>query len=225
MPPRCTVCDHPDLARIDSALLGNESMRAIASRFGLNKSAVQRHSENHLPALLVKAHEAATIAQADTLLEQVQRAQTRVLGWLDAAEKDKDRKSLAPLSKELRGYLGLMGQLTGQLSNGVAVNVNTVNMGSPAVGAASDPELSITQLAEVLASLPPDDLRAALELAREIHAANEQAEAIAESALRRPQVLPGSVGATAPANLFPLEPSAATTPAQSLYQPSRSPGT
>ena len=214
MPQVCKACTHPERDRIDSAIVANETNRAIASRFNLTPAGVQRHAEKHLPALLVKAKEAESIASADTLLEQVQRAQTRVLGWLDAAEKDKDRKSLAPLSKELRGYFGLMGQLTGQLQTGPLVNVNMHGMGSPTVGALTEPELSIDQLAEVLASLPPADLAAALELTRQIHADNAEADRIADNALR-----------VVPALGVPATDSTKAGAGQSLFQPGRQPGT
>ena len=225
MPPHCTVCNHPDLARIDSALLGTESMRIIASQFGLNKSAVQRHKKEHLPALMMKAKEAESIAKADSLLEQVQKAQSVVLRQFEAAEVKKDWKLFFQADKSLRGYFDLVGKLTGQLANGTNVNVNVSNMPSPASGGTAEPELSAFQLGDLLASLDPALLQEALSIAQQIHADNQAADRVVENAIKPAQAL------GAPANL-PAETHAANSskpapagagPVQSRFQPGRMP--
>lgn len=44
----CTVCTHPQAAEIDAGLLGGTPLRTIAGTFGLSRSAVGRHRQNHL---------------------------------------------------------------------------------------------------------------------------------------------------------------------------------
>lgn len=58
MPQRCTICTHPDRDEINRALVAREPVRAIAGRFGLKNSSVWRHSDDHLPAAMLKAEEA-----------------------------------------------------------------------------------------------------------------------------------------------------------------------
>lgn len=57
----CTVCRHPRLTEIDSALAKGETERAIASQFNLRRASVQRH-KNHAGQLDVRAKEAAVSA-------------------------------------------------------------------------------------------------------------------------------------------------------------------
>jgi DNA-binding transcriptional ArsR family regulator len=48
MAQRCTVCAHPRRRRIDRELAADElSFRELAARYGLSKSALARHWENH----------------------------------------------------------------------------------------------------------------------------------------------------------------------------------
>src|SRR4029077_3101391 len=72
MPRTCTVCRHPDRESVNAALVASEPERAIASRFGLSRCALQRHKANHLPVLLTKAVAEAEIVEAETLVGRMQ---------------------------------------------------------------------------------------------------------------------------------------------------------
>jgi hypothetical protein len=71
MPRTCTVCTHSDRDAIDRALIAREPVRRIAARFGLSKSAVWSHSDDHLPAALVKADEAREEARSIDLMARL----------------------------------------------------------------------------------------------------------------------------------------------------------
>ena len=77
MPRTCTVCQHAKRNEIDAALIEHRPYRDIARRFGPSKDALVRHHDNHLPAALVKAKDAAEVAHADTILDQVQMLRDR----------------------------------------------------------------------------------------------------------------------------------------------------
>jgi hypothetical protein len=64
MPRTCTVCTHPERAAIDATLVSgpSESLRTIADRRSVSKTALIRHKADHLPAHLATAREAAEIA-------------------------------------------------------------------------------------------------------------------------------------------------------------------
>jgi len=83
---RCTICQHPDLAKINEAIVRGESYRAIALQFRVGHMAVSRHARNHLPATLVEAKGAEDAANADTLLSQVCSLRDHTLGILKKAE-------------------------------------------------------------------------------------------------------------------------------------------
>ena len=56
MPPRCTICDHPDIDEINEALAADKvSMRVLAGEYDLKTSSLQRHRANHLPIALTEA--------------------------------------------------------------------------------------------------------------------------------------------------------------------------
>ena len=128
MPLTCSVCRHPNLADIDSAILRRESLRDIARQFGLSKDAVARHKA-HLPATLVKAQEAQEVARADSLLAQVCR-QEALFDELDQTAKEiqetaageQDRRGVLDavgvrgnLAHKRRPYMELRGRMTGEL--------------------------------------------------------------------------------------------------------------
>lgn len=75
---RCSVCDHPERADIDAALVGASiGFRDIAGRHGVSRMAAFRHALKHIPALIAEAHDAEVVADADTLLEQVNEIQRK----------------------------------------------------------------------------------------------------------------------------------------------------
>lgn len=108
MPPRCTVCSHPQRAEIDAALVeGAQSNRIIANQFGVSYQAVQRHSVKHLPAGLVAAAEAEDRDRAAEVLAEIDRALSRVNKLYDACDAwlsdpdDPSRYDLSPRSHEV----------------------------------------------------------------------------------------------------------------------------
>jgi hypothetical protein len=52
MPRSCSICTHPARATIDDGLVTGQSLRAVSAAYGVSKSAVDRHKESHLPAVL-----------------------------------------------------------------------------------------------------------------------------------------------------------------------------
>jgi hypothetical protein len=117
-------CAHPDRPAIDTALVGGESCRTIASRYGtIGRMALERHAANHLPARLVKAQEAEEMAQADDLLAQVRSLQGAALRILDTAEQGGDLKVALSAIREARGNLELLAKLLGELDERPQVNI------------------------------------------------------------------------------------------------------
>jgi hypothetical protein len=87
MPRVCTICSHEKRSEIDAALLADEPYRHIAARFGTSTGALQRHRAEHLPVAMVKAQEAAEVAQADALTTELQRCMNRVNLLFDACDR------------------------------------------------------------------------------------------------------------------------------------------
>ncbi len=123
MPRVCTICNHPDRAAIDAALLAGEPYRHIAARTDTSTGALQRHKEEHLPVTLVRAREAEDAAHADDLLAQVRDLQSRALAILDTAEAAGELRTALAAIREARGNLELLARLLGELQEGATVNV------------------------------------------------------------------------------------------------------
>ncbi len=123
MPRTCTVCQHEKRDEIDVALIERRPFRDIARQFGPSKDALVRHHDNHLPAELVKAKDAAEVASADTILDQVQTLRDRALKILDLVEKDKDWRIALGAIREARSCLELLGKLAGELRDGPTINI------------------------------------------------------------------------------------------------------
>jgi hypothetical protein len=90
MPQRCTVCTHPKRFDIDRQIAAaSGSKRDIARQYGLEKDAVHRHAEHHLPRTLVKAQHIKEIAHADSLYAEVKALVKRGQAVLTWAQKQK----------------------------------------------------------------------------------------------------------------------------------------
>lgn len=123
MPRHCTVCDHPQREKIDELLIEGEPYRSIAKQFLLSDAAVYRHKGEHLSKALIKAREVREVAQADTLLEQVQSLQVKTLDILAKAEVAGDLKTSLGAIREARGNLELLAKLLGELNERPTINI------------------------------------------------------------------------------------------------------
>jgi len=137
----CTVCTHVARKAIDAELVAGTPVNGLATRHGLTEAAVRRHNDAHVPTKLAKAHDAAEVAHADTLLDQVKAARHRLETLQRVAEgvvkraMDTDDlkialdaiRTAATVSRESRGYLDLLAELEGELDRRAQVNVLIAN--------------------------------------------------------------------------------------------------
>lgn len=123
MPRTCTICTHPQRDAIDLALLAGESYRHIAARFDTSTASLQRHKD-HLPGQLAKAHEAAEVVKADTLLDRLKElnAETRAIlkETREGGNHDLALKAIARVEKQLELEAKLLGELQPE---GMTINV------------------------------------------------------------------------------------------------------
>jgi hypothetical protein len=119
----CTVCSHDEAHVINVELVSRVPYRDVERRFGVGRNALKRHSEEHIPKLLVEAKKATDSAEADDLLDRVESLQTRALAILDAAEDTGELRTALGAIREARGNLELMGRLTKELDDRPQVNL------------------------------------------------------------------------------------------------------
>ena len=150
MPRTCTICQHPQRAGIDAALVTGTPYRRIASQFQVSEIAVRRHKAAHLPETLAQARDAEEVAHADDLLAQVRDLQARALSILDTAERAGDLRTALMAIREARSGLELLARLLGELSDAPQVNVLVM------------PEWLAVRSALLLALAPYGEARAAV---------------------------------------------------------------
>ena len=123
MPRTCTICTHEQRPEIDAALFNGEALRDIAGRVPVSKSALARHAAEHIPAHLVKAKDAETVAQADTLLDKLKEINRETREVLADAKLEGDGELRLKALTRLEKQLELEGKLLGELQSGPVVNV------------------------------------------------------------------------------------------------------
>ncbi len=123
MPRRCTICTHKSRAKIDKALVERQAFRALARQYKVSKDALLRHHDDHLPATLMKAHDATEAARADALLAQVVDLRDKALVILTTAQESKDLRAAIGAIREARGCVELLAKLAGQLKDAPTVNI------------------------------------------------------------------------------------------------------
>jgi hypothetical protein len=123
MPRKCSICEHEKVEEINKALLEGVSLRDLAGRYSVSKTALHRHKESHLPAELTKAREAQEVTKADSLLDQVIELRDKALSILDKAEQAGDLRTALQGVREAKGCLELLARLQGELQEQTTVNV------------------------------------------------------------------------------------------------------
>jgi hypothetical protein len=125
MPRVCTICSHPNRAKIEAALVNGEPNRRIASRFQIQEIAIRRHVADHFPATLARAREALEITRGDALLDQVKTVLAKtwvVLAHVEAEhDHEKTLKALAGLDARLTLLAKMMGELRDQSVTNILV--------------------------------------------------------------------------------------------------------
>jgi hypothetical protein len=142
MSARCAVCNHPELYRVELALVSGASNRAVGEKFGLHKQALWRHLKRHMseerraqlvagPLKLTQlAQKAAEEGMA--LIDYLGMVRSALLAQFFAATEVSDRQGAALLSGRLLECLRIMAQLTGEIGRtGAQITNNTLIMSSP----------------------------------------------------------------------------------------------
>ena len=132
MPRTCTICSHPKLSEIDAALLGRESFRNIAKRFGASPSAAYRDQQQHLLGAPVEAKDVTAAPQPDTLIGKIIQLgdEARRLG--KKAEDSGDLRGALTAVRELVRIVELLGRIQGEISEpGEATTISVVYVDMP----------------------------------------------------------------------------------------------
>lgn len=123
MPQACSVCSLKDRAAVDRMLVEGVPLRRIAEQSGTSVTALHRHKA-HVPATLATAKQAEQVADAGTLLSQVQTLLSQAKRLTDAAEHAKDLRTALTGCRAIGSTLELLGKVSGQLTSQINVTGN-----------------------------------------------------------------------------------------------------
>ena len=107
MASQCQICISKHCEEINRALLAGESNRSIASKYGFDHNAVQRHRK-HIPAVLAKAKEVMEITKSDDLLEQTRDLLNQAQSITDEARKAGDLRTAVSGIGQIKNILELL---------------------------------------------------------------------------------------------------------------------
>jgi transposase-like protein len=119
----CTVCAHPERQAVDTALVAGGAYRDIAGRYGLSKSAVERHQAEHLPAALVRGEAAREEARALDVLQQLKFINGAALSVLRDARAAGEGELVLKAVDRVMKQVELQAKLLGDLDERPVVNV------------------------------------------------------------------------------------------------------
>jgi DNA-binding transcriptional ArsR family regulator len=119
----CSVCQRPEAAEIAAALMSGDSVRAVAERFGLSKSAVHRHLGSCLAAQVAEARREGKRVSAAELVTRLQEVTAETRELLEAAKEKGDLPAALRAIARLEHQLRLEGEFAGELQTAGATVV------------------------------------------------------------------------------------------------------
>ena len=111
----CSICKSEAKEAVDQALVAGCSLRDIAGQYGLSKSALDRHSQDHLSATLVAATASRKLAHGEKLLDRVNGLVDKAMASVERSEAKGDERAVQGGIREARHSLELTGRITGEL--------------------------------------------------------------------------------------------------------------
>lgn len=110
MARHCTICLHPQLAAIESALLRGETEHGLARLFGVSHDAINRHKGEHMSAALATLGQERVEELGDTFDRIARSLTTKLAKRFDDFERDDQLKAALAVSDRLVPALGLLGR-------------------------------------------------------------------------------------------------------------------
>jgi hypothetical protein len=138
--PRCSVCRHADVERMERLLAGGASIKSIAKKFAVPYHSLRRHARNHLTEEQKAKHVAGAALSRGELAEEIadeslgyldhyRIARSKIYRGLRVADDANDLGHLDRLTARLHENLRDSARLTGDLQRGplLAISQTTVN--------------------------------------------------------------------------------------------------
>jgi hypothetical protein len=114
MPRTCSICGHEERAQIDREIIAQVPYRDISGRYGVSKSAVERHASGHIPAAIARAAEVSVIT-AGQLVGELRTLRDVTIGILSEARGEGDHSAALGAVARLEKQAELCARLAGEL--------------------------------------------------------------------------------------------------------------
>ena len=122
MPLECSLCKRNNRNAIDAAIVaGNETLRAMAARFGTSTGTLLRH-KLHVQTALATSYPVGEVCRAGTLMGKVLQLEADARRIAAAAEEAGDMRMGLLAIRELTRIVELLGRVSGELAQGT-INV------------------------------------------------------------------------------------------------------
>lgn len=130
----CIVCERPDRAEIELAMLRHDAgMRSLALRFGnVSHASLRRHMLNHLGVTVAQSLEMRMTLSADNLLAKLSALDERTMKLLDTAERTGQLRTALAAIHESRANIDGYARL---IALGTLLQANTAQSAQPAQSA------------------------------------------------------------------------------------------
>jgi hypothetical protein len=106
----CSICTHEVRGDIEHQVLLGASLRTIAGQFEVSRSALGRHVNNHIGAVILEAQIRATDQRASDLMLDARGLLARTAELLDEAERSGDHRLRLASIREARACLELVAK-------------------------------------------------------------------------------------------------------------------
>ncbi len=139
MPRSCSICSHPETAKITKALTSGDSLRSTASRFHITAAATHRHltrclkvtrsieklEKPRLDATQTSVSDSSRFDSLEpkTLVAATARLVDEALSLLEHAKRADDRRTALVALREARDGLALLMKAAGMLAGDVGTTV------------------------------------------------------------------------------------------------------
>ena len=134
---RCSICSHPEKARIELLKAAGASLDALAAKFSISRDSLHRHWKTHVPdsvkadylcgqAQLADLAEVAA-AEGTSVIEYLKVVRTHLMARLADCSEAGDARAVAMLANSLTGVLERIGRVTGEIATIAHGTINVTN--------------------------------------------------------------------------------------------------
>lgn len=141
MSRRCAICSHPQRLEIERRIIQGASRAEISRTYGMSATAVNRHELNHIPQLLIKARDVATVASADVLIAELKGLKDTAEEIMLQCKEDKNYRAALYAIQQLKGLIELCAKLAGELKSthtSIVINAEWISLKTMLFGVLED---------------------------------------------------------------------------------------